>query len=70
MSWVGGGSKGPIPRTAIQLYRDCLRAIRHCAARSRQAEEMRRLVRQEFESYKDEVDFTRIQELRTRCVEL
>lgn len=62
------GPPAKVPKTARQLYRECLRAIRHTAARSEKAQAMRQLVKNEFYGNREVYDPQKLEKLRKKFV--
>ena len=56
-------------RTSLELYRDCLRLIKHMAGSSSpKAVHLRSILSSQFREHKHEMDPARIQALKAGCV--
>lgn len=53
-------------KSVPQVYRDCLRLIDHIGGQSRKAEQMRKLVANEFRAHAEEKDETKIESLKKK----
>eukprot|EP00934_Nitzschia_sp_Nitz4_P006745 Nitzschia sp. Nitz4//scaffold5_size260463//231421//231858//NITZ4_001024-RA/size260463-augustus-gene-0.42-mRNA-1//-1//CDS//3329555466//6735//frame0 len=59
----------PIHRTALELYRDCLRLVKHVApGYSPKARALRQTVRSQFEANRGETDAGKIQAYKANAV--
>ncbi len=57
------------PKTTLEIYRDCLRLVRHVApGQSPKGMALRHTVRQQFKQYKDETNPAQIEMLRANAV--
>lgn len=59
---------GQLPKTTLQIYRDCMRLIKHVAGNSSKATMVRGLVRREFAKNRGETDEQRIAQLKANAV--
>ena len=57
-----------VGRTAVQLYRDCLRLVKHMAGNSAKGHHLKALVGSEFRKNMDEQDEEKVANLKTKCV--
>lgn len=55
-------------RTTLTLYRDCLRAARHFAARTPKEQRIRSMIRSEFERNRDVISFDEVKHLREQAI--
>lgn len=70
MSFAAAGSAGAktISRTTPQLYRDCLRLVQHIAGKSKKGENIRQIVRREFQKNAELTDPVKIDQLKSNAV--
>ncbi|CAM9614588.1 unnamed protein product [Discosporangium mesarthrocarpum] len=61
-------SAGQIQRTSLQLYRDCLRLVDHIAAKSAKGQQLRHILRGEFEKNRDVKDQDKIDQLKGNAI--
>mmetsp|Transcript_114990 Transcript_114990/g.171857 ORF Transcript_114990/g.171857 Transcript_114990/m.171857 type:complete len:102 (-) Transcript_114990:8-313(-) len=60
---------GPINRTSLELFRDCLRLVKHVApGHSPKALALRQTVRAQFKAGRDETDPTKVENLKSGAV--
>ena len=60
---------GPINRTSLELYRDCLRLARHVApGYSPKAVALKQMVRSQFQANRHEKDASKIEKLKADAV--
>ena len=60
---------GPSPRTALELYRDCLRLVRHIApGYTPKAQALRQSVRSQFKDNRDETDPHKVEVYKANAV--
>ena len=57
-----------VSRTSLQLYRDCLRLVKHMAGNSAKGNHLRAVVRGEFKRNKDEEDPDKVAQLKTDAI--
>jgi hypothetical protein len=69
MAMMGPSTATTIGRTALQLYRDCLRLVRHVApGDSKKGILLRRTVREEFRCHRNQTDLVMIERLKADAV--
>lgn len=66
-SAASSGAK-TISRTTPQLYRDCLRLVQHIAGKSKKGDNIRQIVRKEFQKNAGLTDPARIEQLKSNAV--
>jgi hypothetical protein len=62
------GNLKAIVRSSPQLYRDCLRLIKHIAGRSKKGFSLQAIVRSEFVKHAKEIDDVKIEQLKSNAV--
>jgi hypothetical protein len=62
------GNLKSIVRSSPQLYRDCLRLIKHIAGRSKKGFSLQAIVRSEFIKHSKETDDIKIEQLKSNAV--
>ena len=62
------GVMGEIGKTTPQLYRDCLRLVKHVGGESAKGRAMKAMVSAEFRKHSDVTDEKKIDELRAAAV--
>ena len=67
MSLTGSGLKALV-RSSPQLYRDCLRLIKHIAGKSKKGISLQRIVRSEFVKNSGVEDPAKIEQLKSNAV--
>ena len=65
---VANTMQSGVSRTSLQLYRDCLRLVKHMAGNSAKGNHLRAVVRGEFKRNKDEEDPDKVAQLKTDAI--
>lgn len=65
---AGPGTLKVLNKTSIELYRDCLRLVRHIAGNSRKANQINKIIRNEFQKNASATDEDLIASLKANAV--
>eukprot|EP01031_Cornospumella_fuschlensis_P029848 gene29848-36038_t len=68
LSTAGANGFKAFSRSTPQLYRDCLRLVKHIAGRSQKGENIRRVLRHEFRKNATLEDPAKVEQLKSNAV--